>query len=243
MQVILAMPDRQETSAFLEAASKHGFFWRCLRQVQKPDLLTPVSIYQLVLGPRPSQDVLQLQVSPFPSSIHGTDGPAPAAAVLASEAGQLDAGCAAASQPSPLSNAGADEGILPSIIAARSPGTVASPGQLPVQSGTGSSLACGARPGTVCPPQSMGGDDKPNAFPPSGQTSPDILLVLDFDWSMIEENSDTFVVRELGGWDSFQRCDITSSLHLVMSTGDYVNCLSATSTECNKLSHCCQVHF
>ena len=31
------------------------------------------------------------------------------------------------------------------------------------------------------------------------------LLVLDFDWSMIEENSDTFVVRELGGWDSFQR--------------------------------------
>ena len=40
----------------------------------------------------------------------------------------------------------------------------------------------------------------------SSETCPlQTLLVLDFDWSMIEENSDTFVVRELGGWDSFQR--------------------------------------
>ncbi len=210
MQVILTMPDRQETSAFLETASKHGFIWRCLRQVQKPELLTPVSIYQLVLGPKPSQDVLKLQLSPCPTSvsIRGADGLVPAAAALASEAGQHDAGCVAASQPSPLSNAGADEGapgISSSGIGTRSPGTIASPGQLSSQSGTGSSLAFRPGPGTVFSPQSMLGDGKPAAFPPSGQTLPDILLVLDFDWSMIEENSDTFVVRELGGWDSFQR--------------------------------------
>ena len=204
MQVILAMPDRQETSAFLETASKHGFIWRCLRQVRKPDLLTPVTIYQLVLGPNPSQDVLKLQTSPCPSSVSipGTDGPVPAAASLASEAGQHDAGCAAASQPCPMSNAGADEGT-PGI--SRSPGTIASPGQLPVQSGTVSSPASGASPGTVFPPQSMPGDGNPAAVPSSGQTSPNVLLVLDFDRSMIEENSDTFVVSELGGWESFQR--------------------------------------
>ena len=208
MQVILAMPDRQETSAFLETASKHGFIWRCLRQVQKPDLLTPVSIYQLVLGPKPSQDVLQLQVSPGPSSIPGTDGPVSAAAALAPEAGQHDAGCIAASQPSPLSNAGADEGapgISSSVIGAHSPGTIASPGQLLFQSGTGSSLAARSSPGAVFSSRSMLGDGKSAAIPSSGQTFPDVLLVLDFDWSMIEENSDTFVVRELGGWDSFQR--------------------------------------
>ncbi len=209
MQVILAMPDRQETSAFLDTASKHGFVWRCLRQVQKPDLLTPVSIYQLVLGPKPSQDVLNLQVSPCPSSIPGTDRPVSAAAALASEAGQHDAGVITASQPSPLSNAGADEGapgISSSAIAACSPGTLASPGQLPVQSSTGSSLASGASPGIVFSPPSMLGDDKPTALrTPSVQMSTKVLLVLDFDWSMIEENSDTFVVRELGGWESFQR--------------------------------------
>ncbi len=205
MQVILAMPDRQETSAFLETASEHGFIWRCLRQVQKPDLLTPVSIYQLVLGPKPSQDVLKC---PSSVSMPGTDGLVPAAAVLASGASQHDAGFTAASQPSPLSNAGADEGtpgISSSINAARSPRTIASPCQLPVQSGTGASLASDAGPGTVRPPQSMLGTGDPAAFPSLGRVSPNILLVLDFDWSMIEENSDTFVVRELGGWDSFQR--------------------------------------
>ena len=210
MQVILAMPDRQETSAFLETASQHGFVWRCLRQVQKPDLLTPVSIYQLVLGTKPSQDVLQLQVSPFPSSVSipGADGPVPAAAAVAPEAGQHDADFTAASQPSLSSNPGADEGaagIPSSAIGARSPGTTASPGQLPFQSGAGSSLASGPSPGTVFPLQSMLRDGNPAAFPPLGRVSPDVLLVLDFDWSMIEENSDTFVVRELGGWDSFQR--------------------------------------
>ena len=40
------------------------------------------------------------------------------------------------------------------------------------------------------------------------------LLVLDFDWSMIEENSDTFVVRELGAWQAFQRCLIAVYLPL-----------------------------
>ena len=210
IQVILAMPDRQESFDFLETASKHGFVWRCLRQVQKPDLLTPVSIYQLVLGSSPSQDVLKLQKSPCPSSVSvsETDGPVSAAAALASEANHHDAGFIVASHPSPLSNAGADEGasgIFTSIIAACSPGTRSSPGQLPVQSGTGSSLASGASPGTVRSPQSMLGDGNPAAFPPSGQKSPNVLLVLDFDWSMIEENSDTFVVRELGGWESFQR--------------------------------------
>ena len=210
MQVILAMPDRQETSAFLETASKHGFIWRCLRQVRKPDLLTPVSIYQLVLGPKPSQDVLKLQISPCPSSVSipGTDGPVSAAAASASEADQHDAGFTAASQVSTLSNAGTEEGaagISTSTTAACSPETIASPGQLPIQSGTDSSLASGPSPGTVRYPQSMLGDGNPRAFPPLGRVSPKVLLVLDFDWSMIEENSDTFVVRKLGGWESFQR--------------------------------------
>ncbi|DBA70351.1 TPA: hypothetical protein ACH3X2_011772 [Trebouxia sp. C0005] len=210
VQVILAMPDREETSAFLETASKHGFVWRCLRQVQKPDLLTPILIYQLVLGPKPSQDVLQLQVSPCPSSvtIPWTDGPVSAAAALVSEAGQHGSGFTAASQPSPLSNAGADEGTpgeSSSVLGARRPGTIASPGQLLVQSGTGSSPASYPSPGTVSPPQSMLGDDNPAAYPPLGRVLPYVLLVLDFDWSVIEENSDTFVVHELGGWESFQR--------------------------------------
>ena len=32
-----------------------------------------------------------------------------------------------------------------------------------------------------------------------------ILLALDFDWTMVEENSDTFVLQQVGAWDSFQR--------------------------------------
>ncbi|DBA97088.1 TPA: putative phosphatase phospho1 [Trebouxia sp. C0004] len=203
------MPDRQETLAFLETASKHGFIWRCLRQVQKPDLLTPVSIYQLVLGPKPSQDVLQLQVSPCQASVSipGDDKLVPAAAALASEAGRHDDGCAAASQPSRLSSPGTDKGepgISVSVIGAQSPGTIASSGRLSLQCGNVSSLASRPSPGTVLPPQSMLGDGSPAALP-LGRTSPSVLLVLDFDWSMIEENSDTFVVHELGGWDSFQR--------------------------------------
>ncbi len=32
-----------------------------------------------------------------------------------------------------------------------------------------------------------------------------ILLTLDFDWTMVEENSDTFVLQQVGAWDSFLR--------------------------------------
>ena len=32
-----------------------------------------------------------------------------------------------------------------------------------------------------------------------------ILLALDFDWTMVEENSDTFVLQQVGAWDSFLR--------------------------------------
>ncbi len=32
------------------------------------------------------------------------------------------------------------------------------------------------------------------------------LIVWDFDWSLIEENSDTFVIQQIGAHDIFTRC-------------------------------------
>lgn len=41
--------------------------------------------------------------------------------------------------------------------------------------------------------------------------------MLDFDWSLVEGNSDTFVLRELGAWDIFQR---------------YIQLTGATAAQC-----------
>ena len=39
----------------------------------------------------------------------------------------------------------------------------------------------------------------------AGPQASRILLALDFDWTMVEENSDTFVLQQVGAWDSFLR--------------------------------------
>lgn len=61
IQVVLAMPDREETASFLQVANANGFIYRLLHHVQKPDLIMPVSIYQLILGPKPSPELFPLE--------------------------------------------------------------------------------------------------------------------------------------------------------------------------------------
>ncbi|KAK9814809.1 hypothetical protein WJX72_011889 [[Myrmecia] bisecta] len=45
--------------------------------------------------------------------------------------------------------------------------------------------------------------------PHMAAAKPRQLFVCDFDWSLIEENSDTFVVKELGAWEAFCRLKAT----------------------------------
>ena len=156
MQVILAMPDRQESASFLEVATAHGLIWRRLSHVQKPELLTPVSIYQFIFRPVLCPQLRQLISKGPNSSSHPTED----SIAVSTQCGY------------------------------------------PTDSGQGHN---------VCPPSLPGGVPPSAAVAARAHTStgkaaqPVMLLVLDFDWSMIEENSDTFVVRELGAWEAFER--------------------------------------
>lgn len=40
-----------------------------------------------------------------------------------------------------------------------------------------------------------------------------VLVVFDFDWSLVEENSDTWVLQHLGAWDHFCRCLLLQLFH------------------------------
>ena len=166
------MPDRHESTSFLDLASSHGFIWRHLRRIQKSDLLTPISIYQIILGPRLSPETRQLD-----------SGIAPSPELAGDLHQQTEASPEPESQASKTSS-----GIVSSPQASPEPAQLDS--------------------GTNTPQRSTPGDSmlQTGAFASPHQASLQTLLVLDFDWSMIEENSDTFVVRELGGWDCFQRC-------------------------------------
>ena len=62
LQVILAMPDRQESATFLATVTHSGFRWRRLRHLHKPELLTPVSIYQLVQAPLPTPPPAKVRI-------------------------------------------------------------------------------------------------------------------------------------------------------------------------------------
>lgn len=45
--MVLAAPDRPESRPFFHLAQQKGFAWRVLRRARRPDLPTPVFIYQL----------------------------------------------------------------------------------------------------------------------------------------------------------------------------------------------------
>jgi hypothetical protein len=45
--VILALPERPETQPFWQLVAERGLVWRALKRVARPDLATPISIYEL----------------------------------------------------------------------------------------------------------------------------------------------------------------------------------------------------
>lgn len=232
------MPDRQESADFLDTAAQHGFIWRSLRRIQKPDLLTPVSIYQLILGLNPSQAICQISLGSCscPADTSRADGPDLGAASAQTEISQSHP------QDMPLPNPILAPLPDPNLAPPQS-GTCQSPLPLPGQPPPSANMMSQPQSPLPIPPQSPSPMPLPNCTPGSGttkslqrlsqpcsshaaaspqsefsmhrpdagrilpreSTSPQTLLVLDFDWSMIEENSDTFVVRELGGWHTFQR--------------------------------------
>lgn len=229
MQVILAMPDRQESASFLVMASGHGLIYRLLRHIQKPGLLTPVSIFQFIFAPILSPEILQLVCHgdlshARPPAVAGTH-PKPVSESTHSPPTQRLAKPANSSVPS-LDN-------TPAAVAASLPhlpsetvldGCVgeATAGELGVKSHSEAAAA-------AAPPAAA-------TFSPAKLTEgkaevPATLLVLDFDWSMVEENSDTFVVHELGAWEAFQRYMSSLSVcpFLTMSPhmGHVATCISA----------------
>lgn len=241
------MPDREESVSFLKIAVVHGFIWRLLHHVQKPDLLTPVSIYQFVLGPNSSPELLKRTAGndsiPCQKSEHHTQSTASCTA----DAGMLHVPVGSPvltfqrSQPVPESS----EVKLKPSVSLHQPGGLMQP-----QTEALAELAPHCQPAsaalldtdqlqpcspnshnaaeTTLYPQNMTASitasvtaDNSLAKRTSSQLSQRIaetLLVLDFYWSMIEENSDTFVVRQLGAWDTFQRSALlTSCNHPVLT--------------------------
>ena len=47
------------------------------------------------------------------------------------------------------------------------------------------------------------------------------LVVFDFDWSLVEENSDTWVLQKLGGLNIFKRLQS----HGIVSFGILIDCM------------------
>lgn len=202
MQVILAMPDRQESASFLVMASGHGLIYRLLRHIQKPGLLTPVSIFQFVFAPTLSPEILQLVCHgdlshACPPAMTGTD-PKPVSESTHSPPTQRLAKPANSSVPS-LDNTPAAVAAslphLPSQTVLDGCVGVGTAGELGVKSHSEAAAAAPPAAATSSPAKLREGRAE----------VPATLLVLDFDWSMVEENSDTFVVRKLGAWEAFQR--------------------------------------
>lgn len=193
------MPDRQESASFLDMASAHGLVYRLLRHIQKPDLLTPVSIFQFVFGPILSPEILQL-------ACHGDLSPAqpPVAAGKdlkpVSESTGLPpcrrlAKQASSSVPSLDRTPAAVNTTILHLPAETLLDDPEPPGCVDVATAEGPAAAAPSAAATSTPAKTTEGKAE----------VPVTLLVLDFDWSIVEENSDTFVVRELGTWEAFQR--------------------------------------
>lgn len=221
MQVILAMPDRQETVSFLETAATHGLIYRLLHHILKPDLLTPVSIYQFIFSPVLSPEILQLVSGEDPSAAHslavGGKGLKAMSESTHSPPAQGLAKVATGSMPSwDAISTEADTNLnLPSgpVTCSEAP----EPPNSLVMSTPGEA-------GVHCCPMPAGA--VPHKILTKGQTGvPATLLVLDFDWSMIEDNSDTFVVHELGAWEAFQRCEVSQHLGQFLFCGLTLSCM------------------
>ena len=209
MQIILAMPDRQETVSFLETAAAHGLIHRLLHHIQKPDLLTPVSIYQFIFRPALSPEILQLVSGEDSSAAHSLAGGSKGLEAVSESTHSLPAERLATSVAT---------GPMPSCVtipteADNSPslpsGTLSCsqdpepPKQLSMSTSRKADVHCCPAPASTVRQHSS----------TKGQPEvPTTLLVLDFDWSMIEDNSDTFVMRELGAWEAFQRCEVSQHL-------------------------------
>ena len=269
VQVILAMPDRQESASFLEVARAHGLIWRLLRHVQKPDLLTPVSIYQFIFRPGLSRELTQLvckgDSSPRQTSDHGHRNTAVSSLPLTQTAvhqlthtagacslrlGTAISPAAGSWEPKPVPESTQS---LPTVRPAKQANTPSPPQYAPPALLTASLQPSPKTVSSSDDPQPLNrvnvstseadvcSDSAPAAAvpPPAALSSqpqntkgkaavPGTLLVLDFDWSMIEENSDTFVVRELGAWEAFQRCVLSSfsrNGHLLMSANRLCACI------------------
>lgn len=263
VQVILAMPDRQESASFLELARAHGLIWRLLRHVQKPDLLTPVSIYQFIFRPCLSPELTQLvckgDSSPRQTSDHGHRNTAVSSLPLTQTAMHQLTGTAGACSPhlgtaiSPAAGSWEPKPVpestqsLPTVRPAEQANTPSPPQYAPPALLTASLQSSPKTVSSSDDPQPLNrvnvstsaeadvcSDSAPAAAvpPPAALSSqlqntkgkaavPTTLLVLDFDWSMIEENSDTFVVRELGAWAAFQRYVLSSLSFLFLVIASY----------------------
>ena len=221
LQVILSAPDRQETVSFLITAANNGFVWRLLRRIQKAELLTPVSIYQLLRGPRPSAEVLKMaQAAPsqHASTPHQATPTEPANTARQSAPSQpadtfshaaLDAQSVLNSTAAQLSSSNNSPQVT-KLVAPSSNTKNAQPASATAGQDLGNkpSMMTEKTPSDLQGSAEQAGsavDAHADSAINNNQRAVHTLLVLDFDWSMIEENSDTFVVRELGGWDTFQR--------------------------------------
>lgn len=208
MQVILAMPDWQETVSFLETAATHGLIYRLLHHIQKPDLLTPVSIYQFIFKPNLSPEILQLVSGEDSSAAHSLAGGSKGFEAVPESTHSRPAERLAevATGPMPSRNTistDVDTSLnMPSGTLSCSEDTEPPINAIMSTSAKAGGHCCPAPASTV--PQHSSTKGQPEV--------PTTLLVLDFDWSMIEDNSDTFVVRELGAWEAFQRCEASQHL-------------------------------
>ena len=220
------MPDRQESASFLDIASAHGLIYRLLRHIQKPDLLTPVSIFQFVFGPVLSPEILQLVCNAPPHAVAGTDPKSVSESTHSPPTQRLAKQANSLVQSLERTPAAADTSLLhvPSETISDYPElpccmNVASAGEPDVPSH--GAPAAAASPAAASSFQAKLTEGKAEV--------PATLLVLDFDWSMIEENSDTFVARELGAWAAFQRC-VTVSF-----SG---SCIVNAHESCAHVHHC-----
>ena len=239
------MPDRQESASFLVRASAHGLIYRLLRHIQKPDLLTPVSIFQFIFGPILPPEILQLVCHgdlswARPTAVAGKD-PKPVSESTHSPPTQSLAKQANSSVPS-VNNHPAT--VATSLLHLPS-GTVSNgpepPGCVDVATAAEPDVHSHSAPAAAAPPAAA---ISSQAKITEGKAEvPATLLVLDFDWSMVEENSDTFVVRELGTWEAFQRYVLSLLAFLFPVLSPHMShvptCISAWLLQCTPMHTIC----
>ena len=205
------MPDRHESTAFLQVALAHDFTWRMLRNIHKPELLTPVSIYQLVLGHRPSPQLLHAGDKQDSRLRQHTQQTSPASTYDAARTEASPTVAAASASPHAVL---AGKELQQNAVSVNHVQLASGSRTRPTATDTHTDAIPDGQiqPASRSPAMPAATEPQQDALSVSqvqlvSGTSPmpTMLLVLDFDWSMIEENSDTFVVRELGAWEAFQR--------------------------------------